>query len=42
MKQMDEKCNQIIDAMSKKPISSKVKAEALKKKIKRNDFLFIS
>jgi hypothetical protein len=35
MKQMDEKYNQIIDAMSKNPILSKVKAEVLKKKIKK-------
>jgi hypothetical protein len=31
----DEKYNQIIDAMSKNPILSKVKADVLKKKIKR-------
>jgi len=35
MKQMDEKYNQIIDAMSKNPILSKVKADVLKKKIKK-------
>jgi integrase len=35
MNQMDEKYNQIIDAMSKNPILSKVKTEALKKKIKK-------
>ena len=35
LKQMDEKYNQIIDAMSKNPILSKVKADVLKNKIKR-------
>ena len=35
MKSMDQKYNQIIDAMSKNPILSKVKAEVLKKKIKK-------
>jgi hypothetical protein len=31
----DEKYNQIIDAMSKNPILSKVKSDVLKKKIKK-------
>ena len=35
MKQLNEKYNQIIDAMSKNPILSKVKADVLKKKIKK-------
>jgi hypothetical protein len=35
MKQVNEKYDQIIDAMSKNPILSKVKAEVLKKKIKK-------
>jgi hypothetical protein len=35
MKQVNEKYVQIIDAMSKNPILSKVKADVLKKKIKK-------
>jgi hypothetical protein len=35
MKQVNEKYDQIIDAMSKNPILSKVKADVLKKKIKK-------
>jgi hypothetical protein len=35
MNQTGQKYNQIIDAMSKDPILSKVKAEVLKKKIKK-------
>jgi integrase len=35
MKQLEEKYNQIIDAMSKNPILSKVKTDVLKKKIKK-------
>src|SRR5918994_5398435 len=35
MKQVNEKYDQIIDAMSKNPILSKVKTDVLKKKIKK-------
>jgi hypothetical protein len=35
MKRVNEKYDQIIDAMSKNPILSKVKADVTKKKIKR-------
>ena len=35
MKLVNEKYDQIIDAMSKNPILSKVKADALTKKIKK-------
>jgi hypothetical protein len=35
MKQVNEKYNQIIDAMSKNPILSKAKTDVLKKKIKK-------
>lgn len=37
---MNEKYDQIIDAMSKNPILSKVKADVLKKKIKKKYTLY--